>query len=233
VDPLGLDDLDRRVLSTIIEKFGGGPVGLETIAASISEESDTIMDVVEPYLLQLGFLDPAATTGVDVGNKGVYELKSPSLSVGGCVIAIHHCLLNKKHTHTTTDLGSPCNSSGRVAECVDQFLFSAERYGQYHAGGLSIQHANHGSDGYRSGGATQRNDCRIGNAQHCAQRDALSHFDAAAGRGGDCVALHLQPNSCAHPDVLCGECAEFERPKASGALHQRSYGCGAGREWRD
>ena len=57
VDPLGLDDLDRRVLKSIIEKFGGGPVGLETIAASISEESDTIMDVVEPYLLQLGFLD--------------------------------------------------------------------------------------------------------------------------------------------------------------------------------
>jgi Holliday junction DNA helicase RuvB len=57
VDPLGLDDLDRRVLRTIIEKFSGGPVGLETIAASISEESDTIMDVVEPYLLQLGFLD--------------------------------------------------------------------------------------------------------------------------------------------------------------------------------
>jgi holliday junction DNA helicase RuvB len=57
VDPLGLDDLDRRVLSSIIDKFGGGPVGLETIAASISEEADTIMDVVEPYLLQLGFLD--------------------------------------------------------------------------------------------------------------------------------------------------------------------------------
>jgi len=57
VDVLGLDDLDRRVLRAIIEKFGGGPVGLETIAASISEESDTIMDVVEPYLLQLGFLD--------------------------------------------------------------------------------------------------------------------------------------------------------------------------------
>lgn len=57
IDPLGLDDIDRRVLSTIIEKFGGGPVGLETIAASISEESDTIMDVYEPYLLQLGFLD--------------------------------------------------------------------------------------------------------------------------------------------------------------------------------
>ncbi len=57
IDELGLDDLDRRVLRSIAEKFGGGPVGLETIAASISEESDTIMDVVEPYLLQLGFLE--------------------------------------------------------------------------------------------------------------------------------------------------------------------------------
>ena len=57
VDPLGLDDVDRRVLRTIIEKYGGGPVGLNTIAASISEEQDTIMDVVEPYLLQLGFVD--------------------------------------------------------------------------------------------------------------------------------------------------------------------------------
>src|SRR5436190_19108005 len=57
VDELGLDTLDRHVLRAIIEKYNGGPVGLETIAASISEESDTIMDVVEPYLLQLGFLD--------------------------------------------------------------------------------------------------------------------------------------------------------------------------------
>jgi holliday junction DNA helicase RuvB len=57
VDGLGLDDLDRRVLRAIMEKFGGGPVGLDTIAASISEEADTIEDVVEPYLLQLGFLD--------------------------------------------------------------------------------------------------------------------------------------------------------------------------------
>jgi len=57
VDPLGLDDVDRRVLRAIIEKFSGGPVGLNTVAAAISEESDTIMDVVEPYLLQLGFLD--------------------------------------------------------------------------------------------------------------------------------------------------------------------------------
>ncbi len=57
IDPLGLDELDRRVLLSIIDKFGGGPVGLETIGASISEEPDTIMDVVEPYLLQLGFLE--------------------------------------------------------------------------------------------------------------------------------------------------------------------------------
>jgi Holliday junction DNA helicase RuvB len=57
VDPLGLDDIDRKVLLTIIEKYAGGPVGLNTIAASISEEADTIMDVVEPYLMQLGFLD--------------------------------------------------------------------------------------------------------------------------------------------------------------------------------
>lgn len=57
IDPMGLDDLDRRVLRAIIEKFEGGPVGLETIAASIGEAADTIMDVVEPYLLQLGFID--------------------------------------------------------------------------------------------------------------------------------------------------------------------------------
>ncbi len=57
VDVLGLDDIDRRVLRTIIEKYDGGPVGLETIGAALSEEPDTIMDVVEPYLLQLGFLD--------------------------------------------------------------------------------------------------------------------------------------------------------------------------------
>ncbi len=57
VDPIGLDEIDHKVLLTIIEKFNGGPVGLDTIAASISEESDTITDVYEPYLLQLGFLE--------------------------------------------------------------------------------------------------------------------------------------------------------------------------------
>jgi Holliday junction DNA helicase RuvB len=57
IDELGLDDADRMVIKSIIMKFAGGPVGLQTIAASISEEPDTVMDVVEPYLLQLGFID--------------------------------------------------------------------------------------------------------------------------------------------------------------------------------
>ncbi|MEA3350399.1 MAG: Holliday junction branch migration DNA helicase RuvB [Chloroflexota bacterium] len=57
IDVRGLDEMDRRVLGAIIEKYNGGPVGLSTIAASISEAPDTIMDVVEPYLLQLGFLE--------------------------------------------------------------------------------------------------------------------------------------------------------------------------------
>jgi len=57
VDRVGLDQVDHKVLRTILEKFDGGPVGLDTIAASISEEADTIMDVYEPYLLQLGFLE--------------------------------------------------------------------------------------------------------------------------------------------------------------------------------
>ena len=56
IDHLGLDEVDHKVLRTIIEKFDGGPVGLDTIAASISEEADTIMDVYEPYLMQMGFL---------------------------------------------------------------------------------------------------------------------------------------------------------------------------------
>ena len=56
VDSIGLDEIDHRLLHTIADKFDGGPVGLETIAASVGEESDTIMDVYEPYLMQLGFL---------------------------------------------------------------------------------------------------------------------------------------------------------------------------------
>ena len=57
VDRLGLDESDHRLLTNIIDKFGGGPVGLDTLAASLSEDSETVMEVWEPYLLQLGFLD--------------------------------------------------------------------------------------------------------------------------------------------------------------------------------
>lgn len=56
VDPLGLDDSDRRFLLTIIDKFSGGPVGLETLAATLSEDVGTIEDCIEPYLMQIGFL---------------------------------------------------------------------------------------------------------------------------------------------------------------------------------
>ena len=56
IDELGLDAMDRELLRVMAERFGGGPVGLETIAAAISEEPDTIMDVYEPYLLKIGFL---------------------------------------------------------------------------------------------------------------------------------------------------------------------------------
>ena len=71
VDLIGLDDIDRRVLTSIIEKFDGGPVGLNTLAASISEDSDTIEDVYEPYLLQLGFLD--RTNRGRVATRRAYE----------------------------------------------------------------------------------------------------------------------------------------------------------------
>lgn len=57
VDPYGLDEIDRKVMSTILAKYGGGPVGLNTIAASVGEDAATIEEVYEPYLMQLGFLD--------------------------------------------------------------------------------------------------------------------------------------------------------------------------------
>ncbi len=88
IDKLGLDDLDRRVLKAIIQKFGGGPVGLDTIGASISEESDTVMDVVEPYLLQLGFLErtprgrvatPHAYTHLGIPYQQSKQANQPSL----------------------------------------------------------------------------------------------------------------------------------------------------------
>ena len=79
VDPLGLDETDRRILLTIIQKFGGGPVGVNTIAAATSEDEATIEDVYEPYLIQLGFLHrtprgrevtPAAYTHLGLGPPG-------------------------------------------------------------------------------------------------------------------------------------------------------------------
>jgi len=57
VDPHGLDEIDRKVMNTILAKYGGGPVGLNTIAASVGEDASTIEEVYEPYLMQLGFLD--------------------------------------------------------------------------------------------------------------------------------------------------------------------------------
>jgi Holliday junction DNA helicase RuvB len=57
VDSMGLDDVDRKILLTIIENFGGGPVGIGTIAAAIDEEKDTIESIYEPFLMRIGFLD--------------------------------------------------------------------------------------------------------------------------------------------------------------------------------
>jgi holliday junction DNA helicase RuvB len=71
VDELGLDDVDRRILLAIVEKFDGGPVGIDTLAAATSEETDTIMDVYEPYLIQLGFLQ--RTPRGRVATRRAYE----------------------------------------------------------------------------------------------------------------------------------------------------------------
>ncbi len=56
VDAMGLDAMDRRLLRVLIEKFSGGPVGIETLAVAVSEETDTLTEVIEPYLIQAGFL---------------------------------------------------------------------------------------------------------------------------------------------------------------------------------
>jgi Holliday junction DNA helicase RuvB len=57
VDEFGLDDMDARILTTIIEKFGGGPVGLNTVAVAVGEDSGTLEEVYEPFLIQQGFLE--------------------------------------------------------------------------------------------------------------------------------------------------------------------------------
>ena len=56
IDDIGLDNIDRKIMLSIINKFGGGPVGLETLAATISEDATTIEDVYEPYLIQIGYI---------------------------------------------------------------------------------------------------------------------------------------------------------------------------------
>ncbi len=71
IDELGLDETDRNLLRALIEKFGGGPAGLDTLAATINEDVNTIEDVYEPYLMQLGFL--ARTPRGRVCLKGAYE----------------------------------------------------------------------------------------------------------------------------------------------------------------
>ena len=71
IDDLGLDTTDKRLLSAMIERFKGGPVGLETLAATVNEDANTLEDVYEPYLLQLGFI--ARTTRGRVCLKKAYE----------------------------------------------------------------------------------------------------------------------------------------------------------------
>ncbi|MBI5466950.1 MAG: Holliday junction branch migration DNA helicase RuvB [Candidatus Kerfeldbacteria bacterium] len=79
IDPLGLDQVDRKILKYIIEKFQGGPVGLNTIAAAVAEEQDTIEDIYEPFLLQLGFLS-RTPRGRMVTSAAYHHLGYPALS---------------------------------------------------------------------------------------------------------------------------------------------------------
>lgn len=77
VDELGLDWIDRKILETIVDKFNGGPVGLNTIAAITGEETSTIEDVYEPYLMQLGFVDrtPRGRVATDLGYKHLNKVR--------------------------------------------------------------------------------------------------------------------------------------------------------------
>ena len=81
VDAHGFDEVDRKLLLTIIEKFGGGPVGLNALAAAISEEPDAIEDIYEPYLLQIGFLD--RTPRGRAATRRAYEHFGRELPEGG------------------------------------------------------------------------------------------------------------------------------------------------------
>ena len=82
VDTNGFDALDRKLLMTMIENFAGGPVGLDTLAAAISEERGTIEDVLEPYLLQQGFIMRTPRGRVVTQNAYLHFGLSPPHSVG-------------------------------------------------------------------------------------------------------------------------------------------------------
>ena len=119
VDQIGLDEIDHKILHTIIDKFNGGPVGLETIAASISEESDTIMDVYEPYLLQLAFLErtPRGRVATERAYQHLgipYPKKQPQnqplcgekdiVSVGGIACPVPHTPDGQKDIPQVTEI---------------------------------------------------------------------------------------------------------------------------------
>ena len=83
VDRLGLERFDRELLRSVVEKFGGGPVGVSTLAVALGEEPETIEDVYEPYLLQLGFLQrtPRGRIMTDRGRAHVGGGKAPESSL--------------------------------------------------------------------------------------------------------------------------------------------------------
>ena len=76
IDSAGLDDIDRKVLKAAIDFYDGGPVGIESLAATLNEESDTIVDVVEPFLLKIGFIK-RTPRGREVGRRAYEHLKIP------------------------------------------------------------------------------------------------------------------------------------------------------------
>jgi Holliday junction DNA helicase RuvB len=82
VDPHGFDAMDRRLLKTIIEKFDGGPVGIESLAAAIGEERGTIEDVLEPYLIQQGFMMRTARGRVATKNAYLHFGLTPPQPAG-------------------------------------------------------------------------------------------------------------------------------------------------------
>jgi len=80
VDPHGYDAMDRRLLNTIIEKFDGGPVGIESLAAAVGEERGTIEDVIEPYLIQQGLMMRTARGRVATKNAYLHFGLDPSVN---------------------------------------------------------------------------------------------------------------------------------------------------------